>query len=153
MKQIALLALALAVLWMLLSGHFDVLLLSFGVASVAFVSWIAQRMRVIDGESYPFGLVPRLLGYWFWLLIEIVKSNVDTVRRVFGPKSAVQPVIFDAPAKQANDLALVIHANSITLTPGTVSLELEDDKIVVHALHPDVARAAVENGMNERVPN
>jgi multicomponent Na+:H+ antiporter subunit E len=153
MKQSVPLAIALAVLWILLSGHFDALLLGFGVISVVFVSWLAARMHVVDGESYPFGLIPRLSGYWLWLLVEIVKSNFDTARRALGPAAAVRPVVFDHPATQRSDLGLVIHANSITLTPGTVSLELEDGAISVHALHPDVARATAESGMDARVPD
>lgn len=152
MKQSVPLALALAVLWIALSGHFEPLILAFGAASIAFVVWICARMHVVDGESYPFGLLPRLSAYWPWLVKEIVKSSIDTTRRVFGPAAAVQPVVFDAPARQKTDLGLVIHANSITLTPGTVSLELRDGAIRVHALHPDVARDAVEGGMDARVP-
>ena len=152
MRQIVPLALALAVLWLLLSGHFEPLVLAFGLLSVAFVSWFAARMDVFDGESYPFGLIPRLSSYWLWLLKEIVKSSVDTSRRALGPKSAVQPVVFDAPASQRTDLGLVIHANSITLTPGTVTLELDRNAIRVHALHPDVAQDAIQSGMDVRVP-
>ena len=152
MRQILPLAPGLAVLWFLLSGHTEPLILAFGVLSVVFVSWFAARMKVIDGESYPFTLIPRLSTYWLWLLLEIVKSSVDTARRALGPKSAVQPVVFDAPATQRTDLGLVIHANSITLTPGTVSLELDEGTIRVHALHEDVAKDAIESGMNDRVP-
>ena len=152
MKQIASLALALAVLWLLLSGHFEPLMVSFGIVSIAFVSLIAQRMHVVDGESYPFALVPRLSSYWLWLIKEIVKSSIDTARRALGSKSEVAPVVFEAPASQGSDLGLVIHANSITLTPGTVSLQLGDGTIRVHALHPDVAKSALESGMNERIP-
>jgi multicomponent Na+:H+ antiporter subunit E len=152
-KQTISLAIALAVLWVLLSGHFDALLLALGLASVAFVAWLAARMHIVDGESYPFGLIPRLSGYWVWLLKEIVKSNIDTVRRTLGPASAVQPVVFDHPATQRTDLGLVIHANSITLTPGTVSLELVEGAIRVHALHPDVEASVAESGMDARVPD
>jgi multicomponent Na+:H+ antiporter subunit E len=152
-KQVILPALALAVLWLLLSGHLEPLILIFGALSIAFVIWIAQRMHVIDGESYPFGLIPRLSGYWLWLLKEIVKSSLDTSRRALGPKSAVQPVVFNVPATQRTDLGLVIHANSITLTPGTVTLDLDEDRIRVHALHPDVARDAISSDMDRRVPD
>jgi multicomponent Na+:H+ antiporter subunit E len=151
-KQTLPLAAALAVLWFLLSGHLEPLILAFGVLSIIFVTWIARRMHVVDGESYPFGLIPRLSGFWLWLLKEIVKSNIDTARRVLGPRSAVEPVVFDAPAAQHSDLGIVIYANSITLTPGTVSLELESDRISVHAIHPDVAQGLLDSGMNERVP-
>ena len=122
-KQILPLVPALAVLWFLLSGHTEPLVLASGVLSIIFVSWLSARMKIIDGESYPFTLIPRLSLYWLWLLWEIVKSSVDTSRRALGPKSKVQPVVFDAPATQRTDLGLVVHANSITLTPGTVTLE------------------------------
>jgi multicomponent Na+:H+ antiporter subunit E len=146
------LAFALAVLWLLLSGHLEPLILGFGAASIAFVIWLAVRMNVVDGESYPFALIPRLFVYWLWLLKEIVKSNLDVARRALGSKTLVAPVVFDARASQRSELALVIHANSITLTPGTVSLALEPGTIRVHALHPDVAKDAVDSGMDARVP-
>lgn len=148
------LAATLAALWLLLSGHLEALILFFGVVSVAFVVWLSGRMHVVDAESYPFGLVPRLLSiYWPWLLVEIVKSSLDVTRRVLGPASAVRPVEFDAPARQRSDLGLVIHANSITLTPGTVSLDVAPGRIRVHALHGDIARAVTEGGMDARVPD
>lgn len=148
------LAIALAALWLLLSGHFEALILALGAVSIALVVWLSQRMHVVDAESYPFGLVPRLTGaYWPWLLVEIVKSNLDVARRVLGPASAVHPLVFDAPASQRSDLGLVIHANSITLTPGTVSLDVEPGRIRVHALHPDIARAVPASGMDGRVPD
>jgi multicomponent Na+:H+ antiporter subunit E len=128
-------------------------MLTFGAFSVVIVSWFAARMKVFDGESYPFTLIPRLSTYWLWLLKEIVKSSVDTARRALGPRSAVQPVVFDTPATQRTDLGLVIHANSITLTPGTVSLELNQGAIRVHALHADVAKEATQSGMDGRVPD
>ena len=153
MRQILPLAIALAILWGLLSGHSEPIIVIEGVLSVIFVSWLAVRMKVFDGESYPFSLMPRLLRYWFWLLWEIVKSSIDTARRALGPQSAVQPVVFDAPATQRTDLGLVVHANSITLTPGTVSLDIEDGAFRVHALHPDVAKDALDSGMDARVPD
>lgn len=151
MKQALPLSVALAVLWILLSGHFEPLILALGALSIAFVVWLAGRMHVVDGESYPFGLMPRLSGYWLWLLKEIVKSNIDVARRALGPSSAVEPVVFTARASQRSDLGLVVHGNSITLTPGTVSLDLQPGSIEVHALHPDIAKALEESGMDARV--
>ena len=146
------LSIALAALWLLLSGHFEPLILGLGAVSIAIVVWLATRMRIIDTESYPFRLVPRLSTYWFWLLVEIVKANIDVARRALGPKSKVQPIVFDVPADQVTDLGLVIYANSITLTPGTVSLDLKGKSIRVHALHAEIAEALNESGMNRRVP-
>jgi multicomponent Na+:H+ antiporter subunit E len=152
-KQVLPLALALAALWLLLSGHFEPLVLASGALSIAFVVWLARRMNVVDGESYPFSLIPRLFVYWLWLLKEIVASSLDVAKRALGPASAVKPVVFDARAKQHSDLGLVIHANSITLTPGTVSLDIETGVIRVHALHPDVAKITAEGSIDARVPD
>ncbi len=153
MKQVFFLVLALTVLWMLLSGHLEPLLIAFGALSIAFVVWLARRMNIIDKESYPFGAIWQLSGYWLWLLKEILKSNFDVVKRALGPASAVQPLIVNVPARQRSDLGLVVHANSITLTPGTVALEVEHGHIRVHALHPDVARDLADSGMDARVPD
>lgn len=154
MKDALKLAAALAVLWLLLSGHLEALILGLGVVSIALVVWLAGRMNVVDAESYPFGLVPRLASsFWPWLLVEIVKSSFDVSRRALGPASAVRPVLLDAEARQRSDLGLVIHANSITLTPGTVSLELAPGRIRVHALHPDIADDVAAGGMDARVPD
>jgi multicomponent Na+:H+ antiporter subunit E len=141
------------VLWLLLSGHLEVLIVVFGALSIAVVVWLSRRMNIIDRESYPFGLIPQLLGYWPWLLKEIVKSSIDVTRRVFGPSSAVRPVVFDAPVNLESDLGRVIYANSITLTPGTVSMNITAEAIQVHALHPDIARDLRESGMDARIPD
>lgn len=154
MKSSLLLVISLAALWLLLSGHMEALILAFGALSIAFVVWVSRRMNIIDRESYPFGLIPRLSGYyWPWLLKEIAKSSIDVTRRVFGPASAVRPVIFDAPVGLASDLGKVIYANSITLTPGTVSMNITGNAIRVHALHPDIARGLHESGMEARIPD
>lgn len=146
------LAIALATLWMLLSGHLEPLLLGFGVLSVVFVVWLSNRMNIVDRESYPFAVLPQLIAYWPWLLKEIVKANLDVAKRVFGPASAVKPVVFDAPASQRSEFGLVVYANSITLTPGTISLSVMPGKISVHAVHPDVAKGLIDSGMDARVP-
>lgn len=153
MTQNLKLAAALTALWLLLSGHFEVMILAFGVLSITLVVWLAARMRIVDGESYPFNLIPRLSWYWAWLLKEMIKSNIDVARRVLGPSKAVQPVVVDIPARQHSDLGLVVFANSITLTPGTVSLDLHPGSIRVHALHPDIAQGVLDSGMDARVPD
>ncbi len=152
MRRNILLTIALACLWLLLSGHLEPLILAFGALSIAFVVWISHRMNVVDGESYPFELLLRLTGYWAWLLKEIVKSSLDVTRRVFSSRAAVRPVVFDAPTHLKSELGLVIFANSITLTPGTVSLAVSHGTIRVHALHPDIAKDLLQSGMGERIP-
>jgi multicomponent Na+:H+ antiporter subunit E len=72
--------------------------------------------------------------YWVWLLIEIIKANIDVARRIIDPKMPIEPHLFEIPMTQKTDLGRVIFANSITLTPGTVSLDIGNDTILVHAL-------------------
>lgn len=121
-------------LWLLLSGHYTPLLLSFGVLSVVVVVWIAWRMDVVDHEGHPIHLSLKAVSYWPWLLKEIVKANLDVVRRVLSPRLPISPTIASVSASQATEVGRVTFANSITLTPGTVSLEVWEDHVEVHAL-------------------
>ena len=145
------LALVLYGLWLLLSGHYEPLLLGFGVLSCGLVVAIALRMDVVDREGHPIHLSRRALAYWPWLLLEIVKSNVDVARRVLHPALPISPTLVRVKASQTSALGQVIYANSITLTPGTVSIELEDGMIDVHALTGEAAAALEAGEMNRRI--
>ena len=136
---------ALAGVWLLLSGHYDPLILTFGVFSCALVTYLALRFRLVDPESYPLHMGWRLVAYWGWLIVEIVKANYDVARRVLDPRLPIDPRLFETKMSQTSDLGRVIYANSITLTPGTISLDLGDDRILVHALTRE-GQDAVETG-------
>jgi multicomponent Na+:H+ antiporter subunit E len=142
---------ALAAVWLLLSGHYEPLLLTFGAASCAFVCVIAHRFDVVDHESNPVHMSWRLPGYWLWLLIEIVKANFDVARRVVDPRLPIDPRLFEVAPTQRTDLGRVIFANSITLTPGTISVEVEPDRILVHALTAEGEAALREGIMDAKV--
>ena len=144
MKHILSMSVALVVLWILLSSHFEPLLLGLGAASVLLTLYIALRMDVIDHESHPFHLTTRLLKFWILLYWEIIKANVDVVFRVLGFRP-ISPTVINLPVPHKTDLGRVIYANSITLTPGTVSIEVRQDCIIVHALSEEGARE-LENG-------
>lgn len=138
-------------LWLLLSGHYTPLLLGFGVASCALVVLISARMDVVDREGHPIHLGPRALTYWPWLFVEIVKANIDVAKRIVDPKLPISPTMLRVKASQKTEVGRVIYANSITLTPGTVSVELEGDMIEVHALTVEGAEALLEGEMDRRV--
>lgn len=137
---------ALAALWMLLSGYFEPLLLSLGLASILVTVAIAHRMDAIDHEGHPIHLaVKTIFLYWPWLLWQIAKSNWDVAKIVLSPKMPIRPHVFDTPASQKTEVGRTIYANSITLTPGTVTLAtLPDGTFTVHALN-DAMREGVEN--------
>jgi multicomponent Na+:H+ antiporter subunit E len=137
--------------WLLLSGYFEALLLVLGLVSCAFVVWIAHRKDVVDHEGHPMNLRPvRWILYSIWLIGEIVKSNIDVARRVWHPKLPISPTLVKVPAGD-DELRQVIYANSITLTPGTVSIDLTDAVITVHALTQEGAKDLEQGEMAGRV--
>lgn len=144
--------LALAALWLLLSGYFaKATLLVFGLASVLTSLWLALRAGMLDREGVPTRIFPGILGYMVWLTVEIGKANVAVLLHALSPKLALSPKIVSVPARQESDVCKVIFANSITLTPGTVSLDLAEDRILVHALTEELADVDGMRQMGEKV--
>ena len=124
-------------LWLLLSGYFDVpLLLIFGALAFALVVFVAWRTEVIDPEEKPLRLRlnAHILTYWPWLLWQVVLANLDVAKRILDPKLPISPTLIELKPSQHSDLGRVIYANSITLTPGTVTVALSGDSLTVHAL-------------------
>lgn len=143
------LGLTLYVLWLLLSGHYVPLLLVLGLASVLAVVFIAWRMRVVDHEGHPIHLSWRIHLYWPWLIWEIIKANIDVARAIVSPALPIKPTLLHLKGSQKSELGRVIYANSITLTPGTVTIELEDGVFSVHALTTAAAQG-LESGEMDR---
>jgi len=143
----------LSVFWILLSGYFSILLLSLGAGSILLVVYLAKRMDVVDHESYPIHLSTKLPKFLVYLWIEVIKANIDVVKRIIKPgKLAISPRLIEVPLPQKTDLGKVIYANSITLTPGTVSVELDDKKVVVHALSQEGADDLLSGKMAKSIP-
>jgi len=143
-------SLSLFILWLLLSGHYTPLLLSFGVASSLFVSYITTKMEIVDLASRPLGFFVRYLAYLPWIIMEIIKSNLYVARILWLPKIQIQPQIIHAPAGQKTDLGMALHANSITLTPGTLSLDIGVADIEVHALTDEIAAGLADGEFDRR---
>jgi multicomponent Na+:H+ antiporter subunit E len=138
--------------WLLLSGYFVAFLLAAGAGCAAAVVLLARRMDLIDREGHPIHLGARtLLSYWPWLLKEIVKSGWDVSRRILDPRLPISPTLTRFKPSQTTDIGLVIHANSITLTPGTISVEVAKDEFLVHALTNDGAASLAGSEMDRRV--
>lgn len=134
MLRAAVLFVLLLLLWLLLSGIYEPLMLGLGAASCAFVVWIALRKDVLDAEGLPMHLHPgRTLHYAGWLAWQVFLSTVDVTRRIWHPGLPISPGVRHVPA-ELDDVARVIYANSITLTPGTVSIDVDEDRILVHSL-------------------
>ena len=151
MKHTFSLATVLFVVWLIWSGHFTPFLIGLGLASVILVVLLVRRMGLIDGESVPIGLGLRPLLYLPWLLLQIVKANFQVARIVLNPRLPIRPQLLRVPTEQSSDLGRVIYANSITLTPGTVSIDLDGGGITVHALDDAGADGVREGEMGRRV--
>ncbi len=145
------LSLTLAALWFSLSGHTEPLLLGLGAASVLAKTWLALRMDLIDHEGHPFHLTLRIPLFWLWLGWEIVKANVGVIKIILHPKLPISPRVFRVPITQKTDIGRVIYANSITLTPGTISLMVNEDEIEIHALCEAGEQGLRDGEMDRRV--
>ena len=122
-------------LWLMLSGIYKPMLVGFGILSVALVMVIVRRMDRIDGDHVRFAVKPsKLFLYLIWLLVEIAKSNWLVTRVILARIMPIRQNLFEVPYTQKSDLGQVIFANSITLTPGTLTIETEAGDFLVHAL-------------------
>lgn len=147
----ALLAVLLMVAWLLWSGLFKPLLLGLGVFSSALVVYLAHRMRLFDTHAFDLRYLVRLLPYWAWLSKEVIKSSLEVTRLILSPKPPISPTVaeFDSSCEEPMDQAVL--GNSITLTPGTLTLQITDGHFVVHALTESGARDILNGEMDRRV--
>jgi multicomponent Na+:H+ antiporter subunit E len=151
MKGIISLFITLIVIWLLLSGHTDPLLLSLGLASVILTVIIDHRMDVVDHEGNRVRYTTRLITYIPWLAWETIKANITVAKLIINPKMPIHPNLFTVKASQPGELGKTIYANSITLTPGTVSMSVDGDEILVHAIDQGTADDLLTGEMDRRV--
>lgn len=137
--------------WLLLSGHTSPLLLSLGLLSVTAVVACASRLEVLDDESVPVHLLPGLIRYVPWLIGQVIRSNLDVARRIVSPELPIHPSVIKVDATHHTEVGRVTYANSITLTPGTISLDVSAETIEVHALTEDAANDLMSGEMARRV--
>ncbi len=145
------LAAALTIFWVLLSGYWIPLILCLGVASIVLCVVIAHRMEIADHEGHPIHMSIRGLTYFPWLLKEIVLSNITVAKAILKGGSAIRPQVLQVPASQRDEVGQVTYANSITLTPGTISIGITDGVITVHALMDETADGLRTGDMDARV--
>ena len=142
---------SLFLIWLLLSGYFKSNLLVLGVLSSLLVTVIAIQLKIYSSQHHRLKINLRLPLYIPWLLKEIVKSNLHVARCILSPKLPIQPQTLRAKPSQKTSTGLAIHANSITLTPGTISVDINDDEILVHALTDTTAKGIVNGDIDKQV--
>ena len=137
------------VIWLLLSGHYDPLLLTLGVLSCITCLYVTWKAKFIDEEGLPLHLLIRLPIYTVWLFKEIIKANIDTAKIIIINNP--DPQNFRVKSSQKTEAGKVTYANSITLTPGTVTTVLDGDILEVHALSSDMADDVKRGAMDKKV--
>ena len=143
----------MCLIWMAFSGIFDNPTISImGLLSCALVTYITYAFDKSDAAVHYSIFQPlKLIKYLFWLIGEIVKANIEVTRIILNPKLPISPTMKTLKITQQTDLGRTIYANSITLTPGTVSVVVEKDKILVHALTEHGFRELAKSEMDARV--
>jgi multicomponent Na+:H+ antiporter subunit E len=144
-------AFVLFVFWLLLSGNFTVFLVTIGALTAVAIVAFGRRMDVIDHEGHPIHLSWRVVNYWPWLVKEIVKSAWQVSRIIVDPALPISPRLIRVKTSQKTAVGVVTYANSITLTPGTISVDVKRDEILVHALTREGAEGLLAGEMDRRV--
>lgn len=151
MRHILFLTAGLAFLWLANSGHYSGLILTLGALSIAFVVFVTIKMKVVDAESQPVRISFRIPVYWLWLTRQIIFANATVVKKIWLSPSSIDPAVARIKISQTTDLGRVIHANSVTLTPGTVALDVLDDELEVHVLCRDSLSQLQDGTMDRQV--
>ncbi|MEH6627651.1 MAG: Na+/H+ antiporter subunit E [Motiliproteus sp.] len=141
----------LFVFWVLLSGYFSMLLLSLGLMSSLLVVWLLWRMDQVDGEVRNIGRMPAVLTYAVWLLWQVIKANIDVARRIWDPELPIYPTCRRLDTELKSVLETTIYANSITLTPGTLTVDVKEDHFVVHSLSEEGLLELLKGNMERRI--
>lgn len=142
---------ALFTFWLLLSGIYTPFLVLSGLGAAIAVAALARRMEVADREGHPVHLGLGALAYWPWLAKEILVSGWRVACIILDPRLPVSPALVRFRPAQTSAAGLVTHANSISLTPGTVTIEATHDEFLVHALTRTGAAGLAGSEMDRRV--
>jgi multicomponent Na+:H+ antiporter subunit E len=151
LAQLAALTAVLFAFWVLMSGYFTAFLLAAGVGCAIGVALLAGRMEIADREGLPVHLTVAAISYWPWLVKEILKSGWQVARIILHPRLPISPALVRFKPSQSSTVGLVTHANSITLTPGTVTVEADHGEFLVHAITLEGAEGLAGSEMDRRV--
>lgn len=151
MRAYLLLSVFLITAWLLWSGMYKPLLLGLGAFSCVLTVYLASRMGYFKSGVYALQFSFGLLAYWLWLLREIVLSSIEVAQVVLARKLDLSTRVVAVDVKELQPVDQVILGNSITLTPGTLTLEIENDRLLVHALTAKGAAAVTDGEMQRRV--
>ena len=152
------LALVLFAFWMVLSGRTETKFVIYGILTAVVTTWVTYPLLLVpnkDGSKkyYVFGFsIPKMIMYFFWLMWQLVLANIDVLLATTGQELNIDPKVVRFRFRADNPMASVILANSITLTPGTVTMNVTDDGVYeIHALTVGAAAGVLDGGMQKKV--
>lgn len=145
------LSLILATAWLLWSGLYKPLLLSLGLVSCAITVVVIRRMKFFDDELYSLHFSWRLVRFWGWLGKEIWLSSIEVAKIVLHPKRPISPRTVELHTNADDNFTQLLLGNSITLTPGTLTLDVHEGKLTVHTLTDAGAKALLSGEMAAKV--
>jgi multicomponent Na+:H+ antiporter subunit E len=137
--------------WLALSGHYTPFLIGVGAACSIACVLAAQRLGTVDAEGHPAHLLGRAATYYPWLVWEIVKSAWAVARIIVHPRLPISPTMTVVDASQRTAAGIATYANSITLTPGTITTGVRANRLTVHALVREGALDVEAGGMDAQV--
>lgn len=149
LPAVLLLLLVLAISWVLWSGLYKPLVLGLGAFSCVLSVYMAHRTGFFRHKAL-LPMLARLPAYWWWLLGEIIVSSLEVARLILKPSLPVSPTVVKLQAEPQSQVAQVILGNSITLSPGTVTLDIHEGQLLVHCLTSEGARALQDGEANQR---
>jgi multicomponent Na+:H+ antiporter subunit E len=159
-KRLALQFTLLFAFWLILSGKLEVMYLIFGVASAVLVTFVTQDLlepeerqqkKTLSTSASPLKTVWRLFSYFVWLVREIIQANLQVAYLVIHPKLPIDPGLLRFRTRLQSRAGHILLANSITLTPGTITVDLTEGTYLVHALVPAAAGSLLEAKMQSRL--
>lgn len=150
LSSVLLLLLVLAISWLLWSGLYKPLVMGLGAFSCLLSAYLAHRMGFFRHHEALIKFLPRLPGYWLWLLKEIVISSIDVAKLILSPSLPISPTVVVLNAKAKTDVGQVILGNSITLSPGTVTLDVHEGILLIHCLTSEGAKELQKDEANLR---
>ncbi len=144
--------LSLLILWLLMSGVYEPLTIGFGVLSAILVVWIIAKLGILGTRRLSDEVsLFKFCKYIFWLIIEIGKADWAVTKVILSPKQVVRQRLLSVPASQQSDFGKMLYANSITITPGTITVETEPNQFIIHALTDAAADLSALEEMGNRV--
>lgn len=158
MVHMTCLALVLFAFWMVLSGRTETKFVVYGILTAVVTTRVTYPLLLVpnkDGSKkyYVFGFsIPKMIMYFFWLMWQLVLANIDVLLATTGQELNIDPKVVRFRFKADNPMASVVLANSITLTPGTVTMNVTDDGVYeIHALTVGAAAGVLDGGMQKKV--